>query len=60
MHLVTATDAEAISTARQLALLLGQQGTMPGTADAEHADGALGDIDPGALPRVAGVHTCNH
>jgi acetyl-CoA/propionyl-CoA carboxylase carboxyl transferase subunit len=49
VHLVTATDAEAISTARQLALLLGQQGTMPGTADGEHADGALGDIDLGAL-----------
>jgi acetyl-CoA/propionyl-CoA carboxylase carboxyl transferase subunit len=31
VHLVTATDAEALSTARQLALLLGQQGTMPGS-----------------------------
>jgi acetyl-CoA/propionyl-CoA carboxylase carboxyl transferase subunit len=29
VHLVTATDAEALSTARRLALLLGQQGTMP-------------------------------
>jgi acetyl-CoA/propionyl-CoA carboxylase carboxyl transferase subunit len=49
VHLVTATDAEAISAARQLALLLGQQGTMPGTAAGEDADGALGDIDLAAL-----------
>src|ERR1022692_2637743 len=31
VHLVTATDAEALSAARRLALLLGQQGVMPAT-----------------------------
>jgi len=49
VHLVTATDAEALSTARQLALLLGQQGTMPGAADAGHADGVSGGTDLAAL-----------
>ena len=49
VHLVTATDAEAISTARQLALLLGQQGAMPGAADGERAGDALGDTDLAAL-----------
>src|SRR5229473_427293 len=39
VHLVTATDAEALSTARRLALLLGQQGTMP--AGAGQADGEI-------------------
>ncbi len=49
VHLVTATDAEAISTARQLALLLGQQGPAPGAADGDSPGGALGDTDLGAL-----------
>ncbi len=49
VHLVTATDAEALSTARQLALLLGQQGTMPGAADDGHGDGQLGETDLAAL-----------
>jgi acetyl-CoA/propionyl-CoA carboxylase carboxyl transferase subunit len=45
VHLVTATDAEALSTARQLALLLGNQGTMPGPGE----DDLVGDADLGAL-----------
>ena len=61
VHLVTETDAEALSTARQLALLLGKQGTMhgngrPGLAgQASHADtagqddGVLADADLAAL-----------
>jgi acetyl-CoA/propionyl-CoA carboxylase carboxyl transferase subunit len=47
VHLVTATDAEAFSTARQLALLLGKQGTMPGAGRPGGA-GALDDIVGGA------------
>ena len=47
VHLVTATDAEALSTARRLALLLGQQGTMP--AGAGQADGEIVDADLAAL-----------
>jgi len=59
VHLVTATDAEALSTARQLALLLGRQGTMPGVAtgrpvttgptDRGQLDGELAETDLGAL-----------
>src|SRR5580698_1354803 len=56
VHLVTATDAEALSTARELAVLLGQQGTMysglPGDASSDghgRAAGALGEVDLGAL-----------
>ena len=49
VHLVTATDEEAISVARQLALLLGQQGTMPGSADGEDPGGVPGGTDLGAL-----------
>jgi acetyl-CoA/propionyl-CoA carboxylase carboxyl transferase subunit len=51
VHLVTATDSEALSTARQLALLLGQQGTMPGAGrtDAGGRDDALADTDLAAL-----------
>jgi acetyl-CoA/propionyl-CoA carboxylase carboxyl transferase subunit len=45
VHLVTATDAEALSTARQLALLLGNQGTMPGPGE----DDLVDDADVGAL-----------
>src|SRR6266516_6841826 len=53
VHLVTATDAEAVSAARRRAVLLGQQGVMPGActglpaavpagagADGAGADGA--------------------
>jgi acetyl-CoA/propionyl-CoA carboxylase carboxyl transferase subunit len=49
VHLVTPTDAEALSTARQLALLLGQQGTMPGAAGGEQAGRGLGDTDLATL-----------
>jgi acetyl-CoA/propionyl-CoA carboxylase carboxyl transferase subunit len=56
VHLVTATDAEALSTARELAVLLGQQGTMysglPGDASSDghaQAAGVLGEVDLGAL-----------
>jgi acetyl-CoA/propionyl-CoA carboxylase carboxyl transferase subunit len=59
VHLVTATDAEALSTARQLALLLGRQGTMPGAptgrpvtagpTDRGQLDGELAETDLGAL-----------
>jgi acetyl-CoA/propionyl-CoA carboxylase carboxyl transferase subunit len=61
VHLVTATDAEALSTARRLALLLGQQGTMPavitgraraaacGPAGAGQPDGEIADADLAAL-----------
>jgi acetyl-CoA/propionyl-CoA carboxylase carboxyl transferase subunit len=51
VHLVTATDAEALSTARQLALLLGNQGTMPGAGrPGEGGEGDIvGDADLGAL-----------
>src|ERR1022692_4835235 len=50
--LVTAPDAEAFSTARQLALLLGKQGTMPGAGrpgGAAALDDIVGGADLGAL-----------
>jgi acetyl-CoA/propionyl-CoA carboxylase carboxyl transferase subunit len=59
-HLVTATDAEAISAARRLALLLGQQGTMPGAgngqADVQLADADLGVLLPESPRRAYDVH----
>ena len=45
VHLVTDTDAEAISTARELALLLGQQGR----AGRRDGGAAAGDVDLAAL-----------
>jgi len=48
VHLVTATDAEALSTARQLALLLGQQGTMPGSITGRPGGGL--QAAPGGRP----------
>ncbi|HLQ53683.1 MAG TPA: carboxyl transferase domain-containing protein [Streptosporangiaceae bacterium] len=59
VHLVTATDAEALSTARRLALLLGQQGTMPagaGQADGEIADADLAALLPESPRRAYDVH----
>jgi acetyl-CoA/propionyl-CoA carboxylase carboxyl transferase subunit len=57
VHLVTATDAEALSTARQLALLLGNQGTMPGPGEDDLVDDAdLGALLPESPRRAYDVH----
>ncbi len=57
VHLVTATDAEALSTARQLALLLGNQGTMPGPGEDDLVDDAdLGGLLPESPRRAYDVH----
>jgi acetyl-CoA/propionyl-CoA carboxylase carboxyl transferase subunit len=57
VHLVTATDAEAFSTARQLALLLGNQGTMPGPGEDDLAGGTdLGALLPDSPRRAYDVH----
>jgi acetyl-CoA/propionyl-CoA carboxylase carboxyl transferase subunit len=57
VHLVTATDAEAFSTARQLALLLGNQGTMPGPGEGDLAgDADLGALLPDSPRRAYDVH----
>jgi acetyl-CoA/propionyl-CoA carboxylase carboxyl transferase subunit len=53
VHIVTTTDAEAFSKARQLALMLGRQGQAAGSDAAsgtgEAGTAALGDTDLGAL-----------
>jgi acetyl-CoA/propionyl-CoA carboxylase carboxyl transferase subunit len=57
VHLVTATDAEALSTARQLALLLGNQGSMPGPGEDDLVDDAdLGALLPESPRRAYDVH----
>jgi acetyl-CoA/propionyl-CoA carboxylase carboxyl transferase subunit len=55
VHLVTATDTEALSQARQLALLLGAQGTM-GAADAGLEDTDLAALLPESPRRAYDVH----
>jgi len=57
VHLVTATDSEALSTARQLALLLGNQGTMPGPGEGDIvSDADLGALLPDSPRRAYDVH----
>jgi acetyl-CoA/propionyl-CoA carboxylase carboxyl transferase subunit len=55
VHLVTATDADALSQARQLAVLLGAQGTV-GTADAALQDADLAALLPDSPRRAYDVH----
>ena len=55
VHLVTATDTEALSQARQLAVLLGQQGTI-GTAEAGLQDTDLAALLPESPRRAYDVH----
>jgi acetyl-CoA/propionyl-CoA carboxylase carboxyl transferase subunit len=55
VHLVTATDTEALSQARQLALLLGAQGTI-GAADAGLQDTDLAALLPESPRRAYDVH----
>jgi acetyl-CoA/propionyl-CoA carboxylase carboxyl transferase subunit len=55
VHLVTATDSEALSQARQLALLLGQQAAIE-TADAAVADADLAALLPESPRRAYDVH----
>jgi acetyl-CoA/propionyl-CoA carboxylase carboxyl transferase subunit len=55
VHLVSATDTEALSLARQLALLLGRQAEI-GTADAGLADTDLAALLPSSPRRAYDVH----
>jgi acetyl-CoA/propionyl-CoA carboxylase carboxyl transferase subunit len=55
VHLVTATDAEALSQARQLALLLGRQGTSS-TAESDLQGPDLAALLPGSPRRAYDVH----
>jgi acetyl-CoA/propionyl-CoA carboxylase carboxyl transferase subunit len=55
VHLVTATDAEAFSQARQLALLLGKQGSI-GTTDGALQDADLAALLPESPRRAYDVH----
>jgi acetyl-CoA/propionyl-CoA carboxylase carboxyl transferase subunit len=59
VHLVTATDAEALEAARRLALLLGSQGTMPAAGDPGYdllGTGDLGTLLPESPRRAYDVH----
>jgi acetyl-CoA/propionyl-CoA carboxylase carboxyl transferase subunit len=55
VHLVTATDAEALSQARQLALLLGRQGTSS-TAESDLQGPDLAALLPDSPRRAYDVH----
>jgi acetyl-CoA/propionyl-CoA carboxylase carboxyl transferase subunit len=55
VHLVTATDAEALSQARQLALLLGRQGTSS-TAESDLQGADLAALLPDSPRRAYDVH----
>ena len=54
VHLVTATDAEAVSAARRLAVLLGQQGVMPGACTGLPAAVPAGAGADGAASQALG------
>ena len=58
VHVVTPTDEEALDAARELALLLGRQGTMvPSRAQAADASGAnLAGLLPDSARRAYDVH----
>jgi acetyl-CoA/propionyl-CoA carboxylase carboxyl transferase subunit len=55
VHLVTTTDGDALSQARQLALLLGEQG-VTGAADAALQDADLAALLPESPRRAYDVH----